>query len=89
MASFYNPYSKYPDFAQGGSDVAYQIMMMKLMQQLMGRGQQQGPQMQGGAMGGAGASPMPPAQQQTPQMGGGIDPKMLMLLQMFLQNRGR
>ena len=36
MANFYNPYMKTPDFAQGGSDLFNQLMMMMLMKKMMG-----------------------------------------------------
>ena len=92
MANFYNPYSKYPDFAGGASDIMNQIMMMLMIKQMMGKNQQQQPQLpaSGGVGVGAGAgmqgamgnapqgvgSPFGTPYQQNPQL-------MTMLIQMM------
>ena len=84
MANFYNPYMKTPDFAGGAQDIMNQVMMMRLMQQLMGQNQQpQIPQPQGQPGIGAGAG-MPP---QTPGMGQQIPPQVLMMLMQLMQRR--
>ena len=96
--SFYNPYSKYPDIGQGMQDIGQQLMMMRLMQQLMGRGNrpQQMPQAQGQGGMGAGAQ-APPQQMGQPPQGAGspfgspmpqMDPQMLMMVIQAIMNRG-
>ena len=86
MNGFYNPYMKTPDWGAGMQDIGQQLMMMRLMQQLMGRGNrpQQMPQAQG--QGGIGAQP--PMTPQTPAMGQQMDPQMLMMVIQAIMNRG-
>jgi hypothetical protein len=38
---FYNPYMKTPDWGSGMQDIGYQLMLMKMIQQMMGQGRQQ------------------------------------------------
>ena len=98
MAQFYNPYSKYPDFGQGASDIMYQMRMMQLMKMLMGQNQQQSPDAtpqqapppmanipppQGIGQQITGAAPSTMGQQQ-------FDPQLMMILRMLMQrNAGR
>ena len=85
--SFHNPYMKTPDWGQGMQDIGQQIMLMRLMQQLMGGGDQQ-PQMpttippQGGM---SGQHVMGQAQ---PEMGQQqMDPQIMMILQALMRRQ--
>jgi len=95
--SFHNPYMKTPDWGQGMQDIGQQIMLMRLMQQLMGGGDQQTQTPDTSPQG------MPPPMSNIqPQQGIGqdvlggaqgqlgqqqMDPQMLMMIMQLLQGR--
>ena len=97
MPSFYNPYMKTPDFAQGGSDIMQQLMLMKMLRQLMGGNQQ--PQVSPDTS--PQGAPPPMSNIQPPQgignqiLGGAqtqlgqqqMDPQIMMLLQMLMRRQ--
>lgn len=86
--SVYNPYSKHPDFGQGFSDLANQIMSFLLMKKYMGQGQSgpQYPQGAGGhpvAIGSGAGTPGSPALGSMPQPDNSQD-TLLQLLRKYL-----
>ena len=91
--SFYNPYSKSPDYAGGLSSMGNNIGMMLLLKKLMGQqGQQGGPSapmgtpMNAGPQGvpSAGGMNPPGAASMNPAGQAGIDPGVLQKVQQLL-----
>ena len=93
--SFYNPYSKHPDYGQGINDLVMQFVQMMMMKKYMGQGQGQGqgkPQLGQTPMPQQGQTAQAGAQnyaQQAPGIGNmpqqsGVDPQLLAMISQYL-----